>query len=216
MTANVKLPLSDGSTQVVKVIMFQQHNGDLFISDLSNGGTLDNLEITNIEITQITDIHSTGWYSNQSVSNTSFAPVVAANLDGIVDGTNASETIDANFADADGDCVYANDQQLPGEATNYDIILAGGGDDFVLAGASADEVFSGTGDDTLCAQHEVVLYNGAWTESFQPGDYSLRGIGDAQSKELITLFPELPTFEGVSNYGAARATLRSHEAKLIN
>jgi hypothetical protein len=62
----------------------------------------------------------------------------------------------------------------------------------------------------------VVLYNGAWTESFQPGDYSLRGIGDAQSKELITLFLELPTFEGVSNYGAARATLRSHEAKLIN
>jgi hypothetical protein len=33
---------------------------------------------------------------------------------------------------------------------------------------------------------------------------------------LITLFPELATFEGVSNYVAARATLRSHEAKLIN
>ena len=110
MTANVTLPLSDGSTQVVKVIIFQQHNGDLFISDLSNGGTLDNLEIANIEITQITDIHPTGWYSNQSVSNTSFAPVVAGNLDGIVDGTNASETIDANFADAAGDCVDASDQ----------------------------------------------------------------------------------------------------------
>jgi hypothetical protein len=28
-------------------------------------------------------------------------------------------------------------------------------------------------------RHEVVLSNGAWTESFQPGDYTLKGIGNA-------------------------------------
>ncbi|WP_420860155.1 Hint domain-containing protein [Marivivens marinus] len=29
-------------------------------------------------------------------------------------------------------------------------------------------------------RHEVVLSNGSWTESFQPGDYSLKGIGNSQ------------------------------------
>lgn len=33
----------------------------------------------------------------------------------------------------------------------------------------------------LFDRHDVVLSNGAWTESFQPGDYSLKGIGNSQS-----------------------------------
>ncbi len=63
--------------------------------------------------------------------------------------------------------------------------------------------------------HEVVLSNGAWTESFQPGDYSLKGIGNAQRTEIFELFPELESVEGIEEYSAARRTLKKHEAKIL-
>ena len=64
-------------------------------------------------------------------------------------------------------------------------------------------------------QHEVVLSNGAWTESFQPGDYTLKGMGNAQRNEIFELFPDLKTQEGVDGYTAARKTLKRHEARLL-
>ncbi|MGV8953015.1 MAG: Hint domain-containing protein, partial [Cypionkella sp.] len=64
-------------------------------------------------------------------------------------------------------------------------------------------------------RHEVVLSNGAWTESFQPGDYTLKGMGNAQRSEIYELFPELQTEAGLSDYQAARRTLKKHEAKLL-
>ncbi|WP_318843216.1 Hint domain-containing protein [Gemmobacter serpentinus] len=64
-------------------------------------------------------------------------------------------------------------------------------------------------------RHEVVLSNGAWTESFQPGDYTLKGMGNAQRNEIFELFPDLKTEEGRESYGAARRTLKKHEAKLL-
>ncbi|MFZ5961526.1 Ig-like domain-containing protein [Thalassococcus sp. BH17M4-6] len=64
-------------------------------------------------------------------------------------------------------------------------------------------------------QHEVVLSNGAWTESFQPGDYSLNGIGNAQRNEILELFPELEHAEGIRSYQAARRSLKKHEARLL-
>jgi hypothetical protein len=66
----------------------------------------------------------------------------------------------------------------------------------------------------LCDRHEVVLSNGAWTETFQPGDYTLKGMGNAQRSEIFELFPELKTPVGVNGYTAARRTLRRHEALL--
>ncbi len=67
----------------------------------------------------------------------------------------------------------------------------------------------------LFDRHEVVLANGAWTESFQPGDQTLGGMGNAQRSEIFELFPELQTEEGVESYGAARRTLKKHEAALL-
>ncbi len=67
----------------------------------------------------------------------------------------------------------------------------------------------------MCDRHEVVLSNGAWTESFQPGDMTLKGMGNAQRSEIYDLFPELKTDAGVENYVAARRTLKRHEALLI-
>ena len=67
----------------------------------------------------------------------------------------------------------------------------------------------------MCDRHEVVLSNGAWTESFQPGDLTLKGMGNAQRSEIYDLFPELKTDAGVESYSAARRTLKRHEALLI-
>jgi hypothetical protein len=64
-------------------------------------------------------------------------------------------------------------------------------------------------------RHEVVLSNGAWTESFQPGDYSLKGLGNAQRNEILELFPELKTTEGLEGFQAARKSLKKHEARLL-
>ncbi|WP_341365869.1 Hint domain-containing protein [Yoonia sp. BS5-3] len=67
----------------------------------------------------------------------------------------------------------------------------------------------------MCDNHEVVLSNGAWTESFQPGDYSLKGVDADQREELFKLFPELATKEGLRNYRAARKSLKRNESKLV-
>jgi Ca2+-binding RTX toxin-like protein len=64
-------------------------------------------------------------------------------------------------------------------------------------------------------RHEVVLSNGVWTESFQPGDYTLKGMGNAQRSEIYELFPELKTEAGLGDYHAARRTLKKHEASLL-
>ena len=64
-------------------------------------------------------------------------------------------------------------------------------------------------------QHEVVLSNGVWSESFQPGDQTMDGMGDAQRAEIFELFPELKTEDGLKDYAAARRSLKKHEAKLL-
>lgn len=64
-------------------------------------------------------------------------------------------------------------------------------------------------------QHEVVLAEGAWAESFQPGDQSLRGIGAEQRDEILTLFPELDTLAGLDTYSSARLSLKRHEAHTL-
>ena len=64
-------------------------------------------------------------------------------------------------------------------------------------------------------RHEVVLSNGAWTESFQPGDYSLKGIGNSQRNEIFELFPELQEKQGLEGYQSARRALKKHEARLL-
>ena len=64
-------------------------------------------------------------------------------------------------------------------------------------------------------RHEVVLADGAWTESFQPGDQTLGGMGAEQRDEIYTLFPELQKPAGIDSYAAARKVLKGHEARLI-
>lgn len=64
-------------------------------------------------------------------------------------------------------------------------------------------------------QHEVVLSDGAWTESFQPGDQSLRGLDNGQRNEIFELFPDLKSAQGRAGYSSARRSLKRHEAKIL-
>lgn len=64
-------------------------------------------------------------------------------------------------------------------------------------------------------KHEVVLANASWTESFQPGDISLKAVGNAQRNEILELFPSLKGKEGREAYAAARLSLKKHEARML-
>ncbi|EBA10870.1 Hint domain-containing protein [Roseobacter sp. CCS2] len=67
----------------------------------------------------------------------------------------------------------------------------------------------------MCQNHEIVLSDGAWSESFQPADFTLKGFDTEQREELFALFPELETSDGIAAYGAARRTLSRRESKLL-
>ena len=65
----------------------------------------------------------------------------------------------------------------------------------------------------LFDQHEIIRADGAWTESFQPGDLTLSGMEFDQREELYALFPELATSD--RSYTCARMSLKSYEAELL-
>ena len=55
-------------------------------------------------------------------------------------------------------------------------------------------------------QHEIVLADGAWSESYQPGDMRVGAMDEAHREELIKIFPELKDAHG-DHFPAARRTL---------
>ena len=151
LQANLTVTLQDGSTVSIEAVVMQMTNGDLFVSDLYNNTTLDNLQISNIEISSITGANYSGWYSNQSVDNST---IVAQDTDtengGVVDGTNDAEVIDANYdGDSEGDMIDAGDAILAGEEPQDDIVDALGGNDTISSGAGNDDVYAGSGADSV-------------------------------------------------------------------
>ncbi len=67
----------------------------------------------------------------------------------------------------------------------------------------------------LFDRHEILLSNGCWSESFQPEDYSLKGLGNAQRSEIFELFPDLKTQKPTEKFGTARRILSRAEALLL-
>ena len=64
----------------------------------------------------------------------------------------------------------------------------------------------------LFDRHEIILSDGAWTESFQPGDRTLAGMDEGQRQEIGLLFPHL--LAG-ARFAAARRSLRGREARAL-
>lgn len=55
-------------------------------------------------------------------------------------------------------------------------------------------------------QHEIVLADGAWSESFQPADMRLGAMDECHREELLAIFPELAE-ETRKKYPAARRSV---------
>lgn len=61
----------------------------------------------------------------------------------------------------------------------------------------------------LMNQHEVVLADGAWTESFHPDDRIVRALAPKERQEILILFPEIATMGAALRFPAAREIQRS-------
>ena len=86
------------------------------------------------------------WYTTSGTATATSAPAYTAS-NGIVDGTDAGEVIDASYTDGDGEQVDAGDGTGPGG--NEDEIRAGGGDDTISSGLEDDLVYGGSGSDVI-------------------------------------------------------------------
>ncbi|WP_395539853.1 Hint domain-containing protein [Neotabrizicola sp. sgz301269] len=64
----------------------------------------------------------------------------------------------------------------------------------------------------LFDHHEIIRANGAWTESYQPGELTLTGMDDDQRDELLALFPQL---KFSLNFPAARPSLKRREVAAL-
>ena len=84
-----------------------------------------------------------------------------------------------------------------------------------LPGVSVAEVDEVTYLHILFDRHEVVLANGAWSESFQPGERSVATMNHAARDELFEIFPELAHAQGRKAYAAARLSLKAHEVRVL-
>ncbi|WP_238364460.1 Hint domain-containing protein [Mesobacterium pallidum] len=99
------------------------------------------------------------------------------------------------------------------------------GEDEVLAAATHLTIFEGITPDPapdgvtyyhfLFDQHELIVADGAWSESFQPGDLALGGLGVHQRQEILAIFPELETEDGESTYKTARVSLTATDVKIL-
>ena len=66
----------------------------------------------------------------------------------------------------------------------------------------------------LCARHEVLMVDAIWTESFQPGAYTMTGLESDQADEVYSLFPELKNPKLKRRFRDVRIVVRSHEAQI--
>ena len=64
----------------------------------------------------------------------------------------------------------------------------------------------------LCDQHQVVLADGSWMESFHPDDHVFAALAPAQRAEIISMFPEVVTIGASRRFPPVRET-RDEEEK---
>ncbi|MGB7317936.1 MAG: Hint domain-containing protein [Planktotalea sp.] len=60
-------------------------------------------------------------------------------------------------------------------------------------------------------QHEIILADGAWSESYQPSDMRAGAIDERHRAELISIFPELDEKDAEIVFPAARASINADE-----
>lgn len=126
------------------------------------------------------------------------APEYNINGEGVVEGTENGDLIDANYTgDPDGDKVDNNDALLQGEVGDDDIIVSGAGNDTIYAGAGNDEVYAGAGDDIATGgAGDDVIYGDSTLGNFATG--AIETTGPRESFEWDKApDPDLFDFNGI-------------------
>ena len=67
----------------------------------------------------------------------------------------------------------------------------------------------------MCDAHQIIRAEGAWSESFQPAEAVLNALDAATRAELLGLFPELATAQGIAGFDAARPVLNASEVRAL-
>jgi hypothetical protein len=67
----------------------------------------------------------------------------------------------------------------------------------------------------MCDAHQIIRAEGAWSESFQPAEAVLNALDAATRDELLGLFPELATAQGLAAFASARPVLGSTDARAL-
>jgi hypothetical protein len=80
LQAQVRITDLNGAVFDISVVGIQMDNGDFFITDMMNSGTLDNLTIRSVDVYSIPRSNFDGYYSNQSVSGTAVCFVAGTRI----------------------------------------------------------------------------------------------------------------------------------------
>lgn len=84
-----------------------------------------------------------------------------------------------------------------------------------MAGVDVVDVASVTYFHFMFDQHQVVLSNGFWSESFRPDERVINSLGTHQRRQIFELFPDLRNAEGRKAYACARRSLSEAESRLL-
>lgn len=94
-------------------------------------------------------------------------------------------------------------------------VLATAGHLTGMAGVSVIDVTAVAYIHFMCDQHQLVMSNGYWSESFRPDDAALDGLGAQHTRAIYDLFPELRDAGGRAAYEPARRALNKTESSLL-
>lgn len=94
-------------------------------------------------------------------------------------------------------------------------VLAAAGHLTGLDGVDLADVGAVTYIHFMFDQHQVVLSNGMWTESFRPDEGVMRSLGAAKRRQILDLFPDLRDAPGRRAYEPARKALSAEESRLL-
>lgn len=137
------LTYTDGTTATFTAIVAQDTTGHLFLAPpLNFNADVNTLTAFPIESVTLGDMIANNGNLGTDRQDIGFK-------DGIVQGTDGDDLIDANYIEPvefGSDRVDNNDAP---DGSNDDLIMAGDGNDTVFAGLGEDTVFGGAGDDLL-------------------------------------------------------------------
>lgn len=76
----IRVTLGDNSTIELQAVGIQMQNGDVFLTEINNDGSLDNLNVQSIQLLSVDGSNYGGFFANQSVDNSRVVCFAAGTL----------------------------------------------------------------------------------------------------------------------------------------